>query len=539
MILGDSVLAQTGLAQDQAHVTLDTVFGRHAARRPEALALIDAPNRETFTDGAPRRLTYAAADRMIAAIAGRLRHMGLPTDAIVAVQLPNIVENVLAMLGVLRAGMIVAPLPLLWRRADVIAALGRIGTRALITCGRVGAFNHGHFALRVAAELFSIRYVCGFGPNLPDGVVPFDDLFDAETPDPITPLDRKRQSNAAAHVAAVTFDVGAGGVVPVARNHAELLAGGLGVLLESRLMQNANILSTFVPSSFAGIGLTLVPWLLSGGALALHHPFDPGILARQRRDDRCGTVILPGAVACALAATGILAGGDGDDGPTSVIAAWRSPDRLAMSPSWHEPNTDLVDISIFGEAALVPARRGADGRPHPIPFGPVTAPRASTDGVVVAELARTATGTLAARGPMVPHQSLLPGGERSGRSCFKIGSGGLVDSFYPCGVDSVTKTMVVSGPPAGIVSVGGYRFPLHDLQDVVSRIDLGATLAALPNPLLGQYLIGNVADRDTMQAALAAVGLNPIVVAAFRDRGEPSTAAAPRRAAQKEPLTAR
>ena len=38
--------------------------------------------------------------------------MALPTDSIVGIQLPNIVENILAILGVLRAGMIAAPLPL-------------------------------------------------------------------------------------------------------------------------------------------------------------------------------------------------------------------------------------------------------------------------------------------------------------------------------------------------------------------------------------------------------------------------------------------
>ena len=46
--------------------------------------------------------------------------------------------------------------------------------------------------MHVASELFSIRYVCGFGQNLPDGVVPFDDLFTVEKPDPLPPLDRER-----------------------------------------------------------------------------------------------------------------------------------------------------------------------------------------------------------------------------------------------------------------------------------------------------------------------------------------------------------
>ena len=156
--------------------------------------------------------------------------MGLATDAVVGMQLPNIVENVLTMLGVLRAGMIVAPLPLLWRRADLIAALARVGAKALITCGHASAAALQSRPARrcaSAAEVFSIRYVCGFGKTLADGIVPFDDLFDTEKLDPVPPLERERQANAAAHVAAVTFDVGEDGLVPVARNHSELIAGGL------------------------------------------------------------------------------------------------------------------------------------------------------------------------------------------------------------------------------------------------------------------------------------------------------------------------
>ena len=66
-----------------ARVTLDELLRRAAQRRPGDIALIDPPNRESFTDGKPRRLSYAEADRMVSAIAGRLRRMGLHTDAIV------------------------------------------------------------------------------------------------------------------------------------------------------------------------------------------------------------------------------------------------------------------------------------------------------------------------------------------------------------------------------------------------------------------------------------------------------------------------
>ena len=383
------------------------MFRRVAARRPDAIALADAPNRQAFTDGPPLRLSYAEADRMISAIAGRLRRMGLATDAIVGIQMPNIVENILTVLGVLRAGLIAAPLPLLWRRADAVTALARVGAKALIACRRVGSFEHCQFAARVAAEVFSIRYVCGFGANLPDGVVPLDDLFSAAKLDPVPPL--AREANAAAHLAVISFEVGEDGPVPVARRHLEFLAGGLGVLLESRIEQDASVLSTVAPASFAGICLTLVPWLLTGGTLALHHPFDADILARQRHDHRCGTLILPAAAAYCLAETGLFA----REGPTTVVAAWPAPDRLATSAEWRERDAVMVDVPIFGEAGLLAARRGAGGRPAPIPFGAVIAPRDGQenghDGVTVAELAATATDTLTLRGPMVPRHPFPPG----------------------------------------------------------------------------------------------------------------------------------
>ncbi len=58
------------------------------------------------------------------------------------------------------------------------------------------------------------------------------------------------------------------------------------------------------------------------------------------------------------------------------------------------------------------------------------------------------------------------------------------------------------------------------LLETIGRIDSGAALAALPDPLIGQRLVGNAADLQAMAAALRALGVNPLVTAAFGDRGE-------------------
>jgi len=235
-------------------------------------------------------------------------------------------------------------------------------------------------------------------------------------------------------------------------------------------------------------------------------------------------LVLPAPIAFRLAEAGVFS----ETSPANIVASWRSPEQLSGSPLWQRRDTGFVDVSIFGEVGLVAARRGSGGQPLPLPLGPVTAPRGSSGGLPVAELSVTQLGTLGLRGPMVPHYNFPPGAERAGVPHLTIGPDGMIDTGYACERDDATNTLVVTAPPSGIVNVGGYRLPLRDLQDVVGRIDAAASLAAVPDPLVGQRLVGHAADRHTIQAALGAVGVNPIVVSAFRDGDDPALAAGTR-----------
>jgi hypothetical protein len=494
--------------------TLDGMLRQAARRRPDEVALLDPPNRESFTDGRPRSLTCAQADRVVSAIAGRLRRMGLNTDAIVGIQVANTVESVLTLLGVLRAGMIAMPLPMLWHRADVVAALSRVSASALIVSGRIGAVDHSELAMRAAAEVFPVRHVCGYGRDLPDGFLPLDDLFTAETLDPVPSLEEERAAapGPAAHLAVITWDVCANGVVPVARSHAELIAGGLAVVLESRLEQNTVLLSTLTLSSFAALATTVVPWLALGGTLALHQPFDPEVFLAQIDMTAFDTVIVPGPLAAQLAEAGRLMASD-----VNMIGVWRAPERLARAPSWPAAKARMIDVQVFGEAGLFAARRGPDGKPEVIPFGVVSAPRDPKGTVVAVEIMATPSRTVALRGPMVPRVPFPPEAERVGLPHFRVAPSGFVDTGYSCRPNS--PTMVLTAPPPGVVGIGGYRFIVRELHDFVNRVeDGGGTLAVLPDALAGHRLAGIAADHDVLEAGLAKLGANPLLVGAFRKR---------------------
>jgi hypothetical protein len=511
LILDDTLLPATP-SGEAARPTLDGLFRRAVARSGDATALVDPPDRASFTDGMPRRLTWAQADRAVSALAARLIGLGLSTDAIVALQLPNIVESVIAVLGVLRAGMIAAPLPLLWRQAEANEALQRVGARAIITCGRVGPADHGELAMQVAAETFSVRFVCVFGGAALDGVVPLDDIFDG-APEATAPV--VRAGEASAHVALVTFDVMADGLVPVARNHDELIAGGIAVALEGRIARDAAILGALTTSSFAGFAATVVPWLMTGGTLTLHQPFDPSVFAAQWSRDGTAAV-LPGPLVARLAEAGLV----GRHG--TIIAVWRAPERLAGSDTW-SGQARLVDVLSFGEIGLTAMPRDRAGKPAPVAPGPLTAPH--DKGAVILDIARSAAGTLALRGAMVPRRAFPPGAERGEGPRLKANPDGFVDTGHACRLDRAGM-LIIDAPPAGTVSVGGYRFVLKELQDYVAHIAEGSTLAALPDTLAGQRLAGVATDRGAIREALAAQGVNPLVVAAFRDRrGDKASAA--------------
>ena len=500
--------------------TLDDLFRRAGVRHPDALALVDPPDRERIMSGPPRRMTYAETDRAVSAVAGRLQRLGLPAGSVVSFQIPHTVESIITLLGILRAGFVAAPLPLLWRQADMTLALRRIGARVLICGGR----ESGSLAADVGASVFPIRYVCGFGPDLPESVIGLDNLLE-------WPLDNNDAPHAsaepAAPVAIITWDVTPDGLMPMARSQPELIAAGLAVLLEARPPEDAVILSTCPAGALAGLALGPLLWLLTGGTLVLHHPFDARIFAQQCLDEGCDTAILPGPLVPALREAGVLP----QAGLRRLLALWRAPEHAAASAPWTGTDVALIDILIFGETGLLAARRGTDGYAAPVPLGPVTAPRGAAGAVLVATTARTAQGTLALGGPMVPQTNRLAG-ERTGGPRSEpdlqtdleadLEAAGCADTFHACRIEG--DRLAITRPPPGIVAVGGYRFLLRDLQTRVQTAGSDTAISVMPDEIGGDRLEGDTGNREAIQAALAQAGLNPLIIDAFRDQTGSSSA---------------
>jgi acyl-CoA synthetase (AMP-forming)/AMP-acid ligase II len=496
------------LIQTNVSPTLDGLFRRILARQPDALALLDPLNKPRITGTAPRRLTFAQADRAISALAAHFVEAGLPANSVIGIQLPNTVEFMLTVLAAHRAGLIVALLPQLWRQAELTMALNRTGARAIVTSSKIDGVSHADLAMNAAAEAFSIRHVCGFGDDLPEGMASLDlAMTSGSTTTRAVAQDGRR-------AALISFDVTADGFRAVPRTHLNLIAGGLAVFLESRVPQGANLMSAFTPSSVAGLTSSLLVWLLSGGRLALHHPFDGDALERQINDDSCDTLVAPAPMALRLAEMDLPS-----RLPTlrNVIALWRTPEQVASSALWTAEQVRLTDVYLFGEVGLFGACRTADGAPVPIMPGPHGAPRDIPGTSIAGETLLTPKGTLALRGPMVAvaaYASAPPASD----SLVRQPAQDYVDTGYAARLDRSTGAICITSPPSGVVAVGGYRFLSQDLQEWAKRLGQGALLTALPDRLSGYRLAGRAQDNARGREALNELGLNPLMVEAFRDR---------------------
>src|SRR5262249_29967371 len=146
-------------------------------------------------------------------------------------------------------------------------------------------------------------------------------------------------------------------------------------------------------------------WVLTGGTVVLHHPFDSDVLERQIVESSCDTLVAPAQLALRLDELDLSAR---MPDLRNVIGLWRSPEQVASSASWTPRTARLTDVYLFGEAGMFGARRGEDGAPAVIKPGPHGAPRELPGASISGEILLTPRGTLGLRGPMVTIAAYAP-----------------------------------------------------------------------------------------------------------------------------------
>ncbi len=458
-------------------ISLDELVSKWAKVRGNEIALVDPANLGRNSTLDSKRLDWQTLDRAIDAVAHKLISLGLKTDDIVAWQCGNVVEAPIAMLGILRARMIAVPLPPLWSAKESSKALVQISPRAIVAGSTIAGRGFVETARDIALEVFSIRYVLGFGPDNPDGVLALDDIFDGTSGD--LQLAEHRDDEAE-HVATMCWWTGKEMLPQVmARSHNHWIAAGLGPIMDAQMTERDTILSANFMTGLAGIGSVLVPWLLSGSRLVLHHPYDKQTFIDQIIEEAATIAVLP-----AYAVEDFTHSADTST-IERIVSIW--PDLYSARRSGSATQSlPVVDVFCLGEAGIVTRKRSPDVPPGQVPIGRLPLPSGAAEppclietrikgGGVKSETTNSLLrGELQVAGPMVPATEIGAADQRAKTietQTYRY-SEGFIGTDIPCRVTAaVPPEAEPSGPIDGVIIVGGFAISIAALEASYREIE--------------------------------------------------------------------
>ena len=282
--------------------TLWDLFVANLQAQPEAEAVVDAPNRADFAHGTPRRLTWAQLGSEVDRLCALLTEQGIARDEVLALQMPNCVEQFMVYLACARLGIVVTPVPVQYREHEMAHILDHAQAVAAATFTRIGTAAAGHAAAAMYVELQrthpGLRCVIAFGDDVPAGCVDAGaatELTDAQR----QALDTRTQlANVNANdVFTICWTSGTEAQPKgVPRSHNEWLVIVPSIVEAAEIRPGARLLNPFPLVNMAGISTAFASWLVLGGTVVQHHPFALPVFLAQLRDERIDYTVAPPAL---------------------------------------------------------------------------------------------------------------------------------------------------------------------------------------------------------------------------------------------------
>lgn len=268
--------------------TWSDLLDQHRRDLPDRTSLIDAPNRETFIQGPPRRLTWREVGDQVDRLSRVLFDHGVRKDVVVGVQLPNSVELPITLLAIARLGAIVTPFPVQYRRHELRGMGEAAGLRLFVTATQAVGRELAAEGVALAEDVESLETVLAFGDGSHEGVGLLDPLMrqaDDDSAELRAHLDALRlDSNDCVTLVWTSGTEGVPKGVPRAYGDWEVLSGACSQA--PRLHEGDVLLNPFPMVNGGGLAGMFMPWITLGTTLAQHHPFDLDVFVKQIEDER-------------------------------------------------------------------------------------------------------------------------------------------------------------------------------------------------------------------------------------------------------------
>ncbi len=263
------------------------LFLAQAERLGQQLAVADPPNRPSITGDAAQCWSWQQLLAQVGRHAAFLHKQGLRKDDVIVMQLPNTVEMHAIYLACAMLGVVVSPVPMQYRAHELRHVVDSTQARLAITTVRVGQYRSAEQWLSHAHLLPSVQKVWSYGDEVPEGCGQLKQALAEESAWDAGQLRaHMHMIGLTAHdVFTICWTSGTEAQAKgVPRNHNEWLIIGQSVIDAGQLKPGTQMLIPFPFVNMAGVSTSLVAWLMTGGGLHQHHPFDLEVFVQQLRE---------------------------------------------------------------------------------------------------------------------------------------------------------------------------------------------------------------------------------------------------------------
>ncbi|MTI15473.1 AMP-binding protein [Sansalvadorimonas verongulae] len=272
--------------------SLESLFRRTVAIHPGRLALVDPPDRESFSDLPPRQLTYSDLFSAVRDVSARLLAAGLKKDQVVVTQLPNTVETVVLYLAVARIGALLCPMSVDQSTASLAEVSLQLEPVMYVGC----RYRHRDLLKQARTWLPESCQFASFSPSAVGDILNLS-LESPATPEEIRHLGTIMDSMPVSpnEVFTLTWKRHTDRHPAIPRTHNQWFALASFVYEGAGLRNGDSLLCSFSLSEVSGIGAFLYNWLMAGARLVLNQTGEPEVLKKQLEQNRITCAGVPPA----------------------------------------------------------------------------------------------------------------------------------------------------------------------------------------------------------------------------------------------------
>ncbi len=464
---------------------LGDVLMRWSAERPHDPALLIGGERITYLELADRARSCAAA----------LANLAITKGDVVAVQLPNTPEYVVAYLAICLNGAVMQTIHMPYRASELEFLLGHARAKAFVCLSKSGEFSPAGTALSLS--LPALEHVIALGEPI-SGTVDFGDLTEGATPAP--PLPRSGSDPfLLLYTSGTTADPK--GVPHCYRNF----------LCNSRLsaheleIASGDVLLSLAPMTHLYGLFVFHIALMSGAAVSLLPAFAPPDFAKTIADHRVTKIFAAPAHLAATLKSGLLDTHDFSSVRFICLSGSTVPPALAQQVEEKLPHGRTIQL--WGMSELQAGTFSRPGDARSVRHHTAGSASPGTELRVVDEsgneLPAGTEGRLRVRGPSIfagyLHNDAATAAAFNDEGWFETG-----DTAKLSGSGSLT----ITGRVKEIINRGGIKFSPVDIELIIDAMPQVERSAIIPYP---DEVLGERACVCVVPAAGAEVSLADIL----------------------------